>query len=186
MCMFLNRSRFVSRATIERNRALELSLRFARHPSIKIVQWSFSFLLFFFFSSLEKFPFFFLIRVCIQNIECTRESRIITIYKRRVILIISMEEDEHFFFYYFYSYFFASFPRDYSRHERNLWGRLIVESRGISWLLLAFVRTRIIPGKTGWKRRNEPVQFYFYLGDPFSSSTEPRNRVSNRDRKMGR
>lgn len=38
MCMFLNRSRFVSRATIERNRALELSLRFARHPSIKIVQ----------------------------------------------------------------------------------------------------------------------------------------------------
>lgn len=135
---------------------------------------------------LGKVSFFFLIRVCIQNIECTRESRIITIYKRRVILIISMEEDEHFFFYYFYSYFFASFPRDYSRHERNLWGRLIVESRGISWLLLAFVRTRIIPGKTGWKRRNEPVQFYFYLGDPFSSSTEPRNRVSNRDRKMGR
>lgn len=30
---FLNRSRFVSGATIERNRALELSLRFARHPS---------------------------------------------------------------------------------------------------------------------------------------------------------
>lgn len=29
----LSRSRFVSRATIERNRALELSLRFARHPS---------------------------------------------------------------------------------------------------------------------------------------------------------
>lgn len=102
---FLNRSRFVSRATIERNRTLEL--RFARHPSIKIVQWSFSFLLFFFFSSLEKFPFFFLIRVCIQNIECTRESWIITIYKRRVILIISMEEDEHFFFLLFLFLFFC-------------------------------------------------------------------------------
>lgn len=74
--MFLNRSRFVSRATIELNRALELSLRFARHPSIETS----------FFSSLfpskSVFSFFFLYELYTKY----RITDYITIYKRRIYI----------------------------------------------------------------------------------------------------
>lgn len=76
MCVFLNRSRFVSRATIELNRALELSLRFARHPSIETS----------FFSSLfpskSVFSFFFLYELYTKY----RITDYITIYKRRIYI----------------------------------------------------------------------------------------------------
>lgn len=90
MCVFLNRSRFVSRATIELNRALELSLRFARHPSIETRFFSFLLEIGVFLYSSSSYT------SCIQNIE----SRIISLSISDEYILISMEEDD-------------------SRHERN-------------------------------------------------------------------
>lgn len=119
--------------------------------------------------------FFFLIpAVLVQNIECTRESRIITIYISDENICNNFDGGRRACVYYFRSLSTRLF-------ERNLRGRLIVE-RDIA--IASCLRTNensFVLGKTGWKRRNERVifaQFYFSLGEenPFSSSMEPRTK----------